>query len=487
MKRLAERILLVGWDAADWEIIRPLMAAGQMPHLARLINAGASGELASLQPMLSPMLWTSIATGKRPHKHGIHGFTEPRPDGKGIRAIASTSRTTKAIWNILTQRGWRTHNLCWYASHPAEPVNGVSVSNEFSVAPPLGAPWPQVVESVHPPEIRDQLAALRMRPEDIRGQDLQSFIPVADRIDQNRDDRLLKCAVILAETATTHAAATWAMEHRPWDFVAVLYDAIDHFSHVFMDFHPPQQAHVSDEDFEIYRHVITTCYQFHDLMLGRLLELAGDDATVILVSDHGFRSGKARLPHTAKTLEGLALCHRPQGVCVMHGPAIRSGVRLDGASLLDVAPTVLALSGLPLGRDMDGRPWLEAFAADVEPEFTSSWDEVAGSAGLHPEEMRRQPTDSLQAVRHLIQLGYINAPGSDVRQAVDECLETNQFNLARAYLDAGLPQQAQTILEQLVAKRPEHLDYRQALAQSREAGRPIAKLEIGSRRGVAGN
>src|SRR3954468_6675775 len=157
--RLARKVLLIGWDAADWRIIRPLVAAGDLPHLANLIAVGASGNLASLRPMLSPMLWTSVATGKRPHKHGVHGFTEPRPEGGGIRAVASTSRTTKAVWNILTQAGLRSHCVNWNASHPAEPIAGVCVSDRFAVTPPgPGLLWPLADGAVHPPELRDVLA-----------------------------------------------------------------------------------------------------------------------------------------------------------------------------------------------------------------------------------------------------------------------------------------------------------------------------------------
>ena len=62
--RIAQRVLLIGWDAADWAMIRPLLDAGKMPALAKLIARGVSGNLATIQPMLSPMLWTTIATGK---------------------------------------------------------------------------------------------------------------------------------------------------------------------------------------------------------------------------------------------------------------------------------------------------------------------------------------------------------------------------------------------------------------------------------------
>ena len=85
------KVLLIGWDSADWEMIDPLLASGQMPALARLLEEGVRGNLATLQPVLSPMLWTSIATGKRADKHGICGFTEPLPDGSGIGPVRSTS------------------------------------------------------------------------------------------------------------------------------------------------------------------------------------------------------------------------------------------------------------------------------------------------------------------------------------------------------------------------------------------------------------
>lgn len=463
--RLAEKVLLLGWDAADWQIIRPLLDAAQMPNLQRLIAEGASGDLASLQPMLSPMLWTSIATGKRPHKHGILGFTEPQPDGTGIRAASSTSRATKAIWNILTQNGFRAHNVAWYASHPAEPINGVSVSNHFHVAPLPGQPWEITEHSIHPPELTGDLAQLRVRPEELRLADLQSFIPDAESVDANNDDRVLKCAVILAETATTHAAATWIMEHHEWDFMAVLYDSIDHFSHMFMEYHPPKQPHISEVDFGRYRHVVTMCYRFHDLMLGRLLELAGDNVTVLLVSDHGFRSGQSRPRETVKTLEGLAEWHRPEGICVLNGPSIRHGARLEGASLLDVAPTILRLLGLAVGKDMDGRAWLECINGEVGSAIVTSWDDVPGEAGLHPAEARQNPADSLQVLRHLIALGYLDAPDANAEAAVEACLATNQFNLGRALHDAGLPHEARAVLAALVQRHPHHAGYAQALAE----------------------
>lgn len=465
--RLAEKVLLIGWDAADWKVIRPLVEQGAMPNLKTLIDGGVCGDLASLQPMLSPMLWTSIATGKRPHKHGIHGFTEPRPEGDGIRAASSTSRTTKAVWNILTQNGRRTHCVNWYASHPAEPINGVCVSNRFAIVSPApGKPWALAQQAVHPPEVREALAELRVRPEELDGSMIRPFIPLAARIDQERDKRLLACAVILAEAATTHAAITWCLEHRPWDFAAVLYNAIDQFCHLFMEYHPPKQSHVSDEDFEIYQGVVAAAYRFHDMMLGRLMQLAGDDVTIIIVSDHGYRTGPQRLRETPRTLEGVSLNHRPQGVCLMRGPGAKRGEALEGASLLDITPTVLTLFGLPVGADMDGRVWVEVLSERVEPDRVMSWDPIGGDAGQHPRELREAPAESLEAVRHLIELGYVEPPDEDVRRVVERTVDENRFNLARSLLDARQPTGAVALLDPLVKKRPRHVGYHQALFEA---------------------
>jgi predicted AlkP superfamily phosphohydrolase/phosphomutase len=100
-----KRLLLVGWDAADWKVIDPLLARGEMPHLASVIENGVRGNLATIYPPLSPMLWTSLATGKRPPVHGILGFSEPSEDGLSVRPISNLGRKTKALWKIVNQNG----------------------------------------------------------------------------------------------------------------------------------------------------------------------------------------------------------------------------------------------------------------------------------------------------------------------------------------------------------------------------------------------
>src|ERR1700689_1833938 len=171
------KVLLIGWDAADWKVINPLMDAGKMPNIQRLIENGCMAQLPTLHPPLSPMLWTSIATGKRPFKHGIHGFSEPAPDGRSVQPVSNLSRTCKAVWNILNQNDLRSVVIGWWPSHPAEPLNGVMVSDHYHRAgAALDQGWPLPPHTVHPPELAETLAGLRLHPDLVSPQMVEPFI-----------------------------------------------------------------------------------------------------------------------------------------------------------------------------------------------------------------------------------------------------------------------------------------------------------------------
>jgi hypothetical protein len=202
---LAKKVLLIGWDAADWKVATPLLEQGLMPALDDFINHGVMGNLATLQPVLSPMLWNSIATGQRADKHGIHGFAEPDPNTGGVRMISSTSRKVKAIWNILTQRGYKTHALGWFAGHPAEPINGICVSDLYPLATaPHDKPWPLPPGAVHPESLRDQLAELRIHPAELDAGAILPFVPQAEKVDQQKDKGLATVAKVLADPQRSH-------------------------------------------------------------------------------------------------------------------------------------------------------------------------------------------------------------------------------------------------------------------------------------------
>jgi predicted AlkP superfamily phosphohydrolase/phosphomutase/tetratricopeptide (TPR) repeat protein len=450
------RVLLLGWDAADWKVIRPLLAEGAMPHLAGLMARGVHGNHSTIYPALSPMLWTSIATGKRPPKHGVLGFSEPTPDGRGVRPCSILSRKTKALWNILAQEGKRSVVVGWWPSFPAEPIPGAMVSNHFQQVPddPDAALPPLFAGTVTPERVAEEIADLRVRAWEIPGEVLRMFVPRFAEVDQAQDKSLHDLAKILAETLSIHAAATDLLEREPWDFAAVYFDTIDHASHRFMQFHPPRQARVPEREFEIYKEVVANVYRHHDAMLGRYLELAGPETYVLVVSDHGFHSDDLRPQAIPAEPAGPAVEHRHFGVFVMHGPGIRSGERIFGSSILDVCPTVLTLFGLPVGEDMDGQPQVQAWRTPPKVERIPSWDAVLGEDGRHPSGTEQDPRAAAAALEQMIALGYVAPLPENAAEAVRETVRELDYNLARALADAGNPREAEPVFQKLWAEWP---------------------------------
>jgi predicted AlkP superfamily phosphohydrolase/phosphomutase/tetratricopeptide (TPR) repeat protein len=477
-ERLAQRVLLIGWDAADWKIINPLLDQGLMPTLEDLVNHGVIGNLATLHPVLSPMLWNSIATGMRPHKHGILGFIEPDPQTGGVRPVTSTSRKVKAIWNILTQRGYKTHVVGWFAGHPAEPINGISISDLYPYAVgPLEKEWPLPAGAVHPESVRETFARLRMHPEEVTEAAILPVIPRAAEIDQEKDKRLESYAKVLSETCSLHNAATWILQTQPWDFMAVYYNAIDHFCHGFMHFHPPRMEGIPEDQFEIYKGVVNGAYCFHDMMLQTLVELAGPETTVILVSDHGFHSDHLRPRGIPIEPAGPAVQHRNFGIVAMRGPHIRHDERIYGATLLDVTPTILTWFGLPVGADMDGRVLVQSFEEPPEINRIPSWEQEAGDCGMHPADLRMDPVAAQGILQRFVALGYVQPPGEDQAKAVEKAVREQHFNLARSYLDTRRYRDALPLLKELVAKWPDEVRFSQHLAQCYLAMRSRAEAK----------
>jgi predicted AlkP superfamily phosphohydrolase/phosphomutase/tetratricopeptide (TPR) repeat protein len=475
-QRTAKRLMLIGWDAADWKVINPMLDAGLMPTLEKLINEGVMGNLATLDPPLSPMLWTSIATGKRPYQHGIHGFTEPDGSGQGIRPVYNTGRKVKAVWNMLQQSGFKPHVVGWWPSHPAEPIDGVMVSNFYQKArKPIDEPWPMTEGTVHPPEKAEHFAKLRVHPGEITAQHILPFVPNAGRVNQAEDKRLGAIAKILADASSIHSAATWIAEHEEWDFLAVYHDAIDHFCHGFMKFHPPQMPGVPDTLFETYKDVVISAYRYHDMMLERMLELAGPETTVMLISDHGFHPDHLRPKALPKEPAAPALEHSPYGIFVLRGPGVRQDERIYGASILDVTPTVLTLFGLPVGRDMDGNALVNCFEQPVDLQVIPSWEQVPGNDGTHPPDRKEDAYANQEALEQLIELGYVERPDEDKEKAVRKTINENEFYLARAYIDGRKFEEAIPILERLFREDPEQSRYGVRLARCYQSTGRIAQ------------
>lgn len=464
-----KRLLLVGWDSADWKLIHPLMDQGGMPALEGLVNSGTSGNLATLEPQLSPMLWTSIASGKMAYHHGVSGFTEVDPRSGAIVPVSAATRKCKTVWEMLAERGLKSHIVSWFATQGERELPGKMVSNMYCHVPdvpPDSDPdtWPPPPPGTYWPEgLAELLNEDRVSPHDIDpDQVIRLFVPNAEKVDQAKDNRLWQLAKRLAEAFSAHNAAVRLMElDREWDFFAVYYRTIDEICHQFMHYHPPKMEGIPDDDFAIYREVVNGVYRMHDLMLRRLLELAGPETAVMLVSDHGFHSDHLRPKFTPRVPAGITVWHRPQGVFVACGEGFRHDQLVFGARLLDITPTVLHYFGLPVGQDMEGRVLEDIFSEKRPIESIPSWESTSGVV------RKRAPLnegENRALLDQFVALGYIDAIPEDNSVAIAETERENDWNMARAFMYAQKYEEALPLLEKCFHAHPSRSDYAQVLA-----------------------
>ena len=429
------KLLLIGWDAADWKIIGPLIAKGQMPALKSLIDKGVYGNLSTMNPPYSPMLWTSVATGKTPDKHGVLGFIEVLPEMEGVRPVTSNSRKVRALWNILHHNKLKSNLVGWWPSYPAEPIDGVVISNKFqkvSSNPDKEVPMDEGV--IHPSDLKDEFKDLRMFPWEITKEHVLPMIPKAAKIDQEKDNGVRAFSKVTAENVSVHNAVTKLLRTTDWDFTAVYYDLIDHFCHAFMKYHPPKLDGIDQDKYDIYNDAINSAYRFQDMMLERKLQLIDDDTTVIVMSDHGYESGAKRIIDMPDVQAAPALEHRQFGMFVACGPGIKKNEKIFGLGLVDIAPTILNHFGLPIGEDMDGKVISDMYQAPTKPKYIDSWESVKGDFGELDKSTDVSALDDKETMAQLIELGYVDKPDEKIENAVHKTNCDLKHNLQRCLL-----------------------------------------------------
>ena len=187
----------------------------------------------------------------------------------------------------------------------------------------------------------------------------------------------------------------------------------------------------------MYQEVVHSSYRLHDLLLQRLIELAGPDTAIVLVSDHGFHSDHLRPKFTPRVPAGITVWHRPRGAIVARGPGFKSDELVHGARLLDVTPTIPHYFGLPVGRDMEGRVLEEAFVERTPVAFIATWE--------RPDRVNRErggmeDADRKALLDQFVALGYI-----DEVAAAEDAIEPMDFIIV-----SGLPRSGTSLMMQLL-------------------------------------
>ena len=370
--RAASRVLVVGMDGLEWSVLRPLLQAGKCPNLADLMRRGSFGRLSTLTLTLSPVVWTTVATGKLPKEHGIMKFLDDSD-----QVYTSSQRRVRALWNIADQHGLSTNMFGWFITWPAEQVKGLVVSGSSSSAL-SDANWkpalvPSIPGQVWPPEREAEVMALAeqvgskehilgLARDEVYGELAEGLLN--DVQQEVRQQTLWS----IAADATYFELARHFISQAPADLNLVYFGGTDVVSHRYWRQYQPAGYQWSEDTPEAdaaLARVIPAYYEWVDSMLGELVAAAGPDTTVIVLSDLGFQAVAQDQPDPLH-MTGHHL-DAPPGVLVAAGPGIvaqgeyerfvQTGALATLGSVLDVAPTVLALLGLPAARDMQGRAY----------------------------------------------------------------------------------------------------------------------------------
>ncbi len=296
----------------------------------------------------------------------------------------STDRREPALWNLLGERGLKSDVLAWWITYPAETFPGVMVSdrylyNRFAlVARRRGMPYETDQALVSPPAIEPRIRPLVVHVEDVKGADLGRFIQGDVSLHPTLtlhevEDEL---RIVYAKDQSVARIARALLGEEVPSLVAVYFQGLDITSHYFWKYrfpedwsrHYPGEA-IPPAEQKRYGSVIDRYYELVDGFIGEILKFAGPEDTVLVCSDHGFVTGTRPpgTPGAAATVSGVHEEFAPPGIIVLSGRGILPGARIEGAQVYDVAPTVLALFGLPVPPQMQGRPLAAAPAPSQRP------------------------------------------------------------------------------------------------------------------------
>ncbi len=375
----AGRALLIGIDGVSPGLVAELIEAGELPQLAALAERGASGTARSLQPILSPRIWTTMVTGKLPEVHGIEHFAHTSPRGEP-RLYTSLDRKVPALWNIASAAGLRVGVVNWLMTQPPERIDGVMISDHaapgaargrLNLAAGVVGIAPRKIQNsgagrafTHPEAWAPRFAKLRYAkaplteiPNPFEGK----TGPLWERLQlsHTRDTMVVRAALEIEAELDPHLLLVYmngtdAVSHLFWAALAAT-DAT------------PPAFRISDEVRKLQRTALLGYYRSADALVGRLVERYGPDDLVLVVSDHGFEIARpgdltAGVHFTERAIDGIVFAA---------GRGVAAGSRVTNMGVADVAPSLLAWLGLPVGDDMVGRV---ASFIDAAPERVASHD-----------------------------------------------------------------------------------------------------------------
>lgn len=443
------KIFLIGVDGASWKILQPLVDEGKVPNFARLMREGVYGPLRTRKPTNSPVIWSTIGSGKTEEKHNVRDFVYLKIpllsniywdylpflfqarrvlDGLGVDPIPVTSdiRQCKMFWHILNDLQISVGMVGWWPSWPADPVIDFMVTERFF--------WDYINETVVYPDglvapdtlLEEAVAQVTSVSEFDQQRELLRFVALSDDQRGQLSQRInqVQIGALADEQGAPDDILQTALSYLGWlyqrDLNKVnvglhLYDrfqpqvfalylkSVDPVQHAFWRWTEPEAFDdVDDEHLAFFKNTVREYYMYTDELLGEVLQRADANTLVMVVSDHGFTAQpEGRFWQSGNHTDA------PGGVVILAGPGVKRGDQITSASILDITPTLLYALRLPVADDMDGRALVEAF--ESEHTATHPVETIATYESYDFSEASGTPstTSDKKFIEHLKSLGYI--------------------------------------------------------------------------------
>ncbi len=454
------RVLILGLDGMDPEAVDLLMSEGQLPNFARLRQDGAYGRFLSQKPLLSPVIWTTIATGHTPDRHGIGHFVAV-DSGTGEELPATSDmRRTQALWNIVSAADQSVAVVGWWATWPPEEVKGQIVSDHTAYHFLFDEGFtggPGAESKTYPAELLESIRPSLRRPESLSIDELREFVEVSESemtrdLDFADDLGHFRWALATTKSYSQIGLDLWNREHPRLGMVYI--EGTDSTAHLFGHlFRAEDLAGELAEQQKRFGNAVESMYRYADRILGGYLAVLDEQTTLIVLSDHGFLLGELHDdPSRTRDMRRVSeRFHREEGILYLYGNQVRPHARLERPTLVDIAPTVLALLGIPIGDDMPGRVLGEGLDLMHRPTKIASHE--MGKARAADTGDRDRETDKA-VLERLEALGYLGGRESP----------KGDRNLAAIHFEAGRYEEAAKIYQRLVEDEPDNASLQTSLA-----------------------
>jgi len=372
------RVVMLLLDGASLEYIGRRAAGGRLPNFARLLESGASMDLATVRPTGIDPVWTAVATGMYAPKNGVRsvGTFYVLGDSRALTLLpdhcfahllirlglvrredyTSSDLRVRPLWGILGDAGTTVGIVRWPLTYPAQPVNGFVLSDRFHEL--IGSVRELDASAAYPvsilPKARDAF---------LEQEDLPNRSPTTEAASGGTTS--IEAAAQLRDRFYKRAMKS-LQGQWPVQFAALRYHGLDTVGHYNLRFTQQRDiGDVSDEERRRRQQIIDRYYGYIDDEIGEALSSLQSGDLLLVISGFGMQQLPAYKNVIGRVIgDPITGTHEraPDGFLLAYGSTVEPGRRQRG-SIVDVTPTVLYFLGLPVGRDMDGYARPDLFRA----------------------------------------------------------------------------------------------------------------------------